>query len=262
VGSGRTKAVVKEALVELTLGQRTLKIWVFVADVTDEFILGPDILRAYDESVDVGCHVLRLGTEELPAREAPTASVLTRSRPTESHRNRRPACWQCDDTGHLTKVCPCRPAKEVVGKRDWTMDYATGERGNASRQMAESIPLLDEKQWPDGRTLALEGEIKGLRVPTAELEAALERKTGGQRRVTCRTVRAVVAVPSDGRDRLALRRARLASDRVKARQNRLINSAGSSERDEVWTYCPNGNGGKSPKHHSDQGRGLPGPAAP
>jgi hypothetical protein len=128
-------------------------------------------------------------------RSAPTASVLTRSRPTESHRNRRPACWQCDDTGHLTKECPCRPAKEVVGKRDWTRDYATAERSNASRKMAESIPLLDEKQWPDGRTLALEGEIKGLRVPTAELEAALERKTGGQRRVTCRTVRADVAFP-------------------------------------------------------------------
>jgi hypothetical protein len=42
--------------------------------------------------------------------------------------------------------------------------------------MAESTTLLYEKHWLDGRTLALEGEIKGLRIPRAELEAALERK--------------------------------------------------------------------------------------
>jgi hypothetical protein len=46
VGSGRTIPVVKEALVELTLGQRALKIWVFVTDINDVFILGLDILRA------------------------------------------------------------------------------------------------------------------------------------------------------------------------------------------------------------------------
>jgi hypothetical protein len=34
------------------------------------------------------------GQDEVPVREAPTASVLTRSRPTESHRNRRQLCWQ------------------------------------------------------------------------------------------------------------------------------------------------------------------------
>jgi hypothetical protein len=47
VESGRTIPIVKEVLVELTLGQRTLKIWVFVAEMTDEFILGLDILWAY-----------------------------------------------------------------------------------------------------------------------------------------------------------------------------------------------------------------------
>jgi hypothetical protein len=40
--------------------------------------------------------------------------------------------------------------------------------------MAESTPLLDEKQWLDGRTLTFEGETEGLRAPTAELEATLE----------------------------------------------------------------------------------------
>jgi hypothetical protein len=39
----------------------------------------------------------------MPVREAPTASVLTRSRPTESHRNRRQVCWQCSETCHLRR---------------------------------------------------------------------------------------------------------------------------------------------------------------
>jgi hypothetical protein len=38
----------KNARVELTLPRRALRIWVFVTDVTDEFILGLDVLRAYD----------------------------------------------------------------------------------------------------------------------------------------------------------------------------------------------------------------------
>jgi hypothetical protein len=62
--SGRTIPVVREALVEVTLGQQALKILVFVADITDEFILGLDILRAYHATVDVGRQVLRLGQRE------------------------------------------------------------------------------------------------------------------------------------------------------------------------------------------------------
>jgi hypothetical protein len=70
VGSGRTIPIVKEALVELTLGQRALKIRVFVADITDEFILGLGILRAYHATVDVGRQRLRLGQDEVTVREA------------------------------------------------------------------------------------------------------------------------------------------------------------------------------------------------
>jgi hypothetical protein len=33
----------------------------------------------------------------------PTASVLTRSRPAESHRNRRQLCWQCGGTCYLRR---------------------------------------------------------------------------------------------------------------------------------------------------------------
>jgi hypothetical protein len=90
----------------------------------------------------------------------------------------------------------------------------------------------------------LEGEIKGMRAPTAEVQVALEGKAGGQRRVTYRTVRAVAATPPDGRDLVALRREQLASDRVKPRQNRLIISAWSSEDDRVWLYRSTRNKGK------------------
>ena len=55
----------KEALVELTLGRRALRIWVFVAEVTDVFILGLYMLRAYEASVDLGRYLLRLGQEEV-----------------------------------------------------------------------------------------------------------------------------------------------------------------------------------------------------
>jgi len=57
--------VQEEALVELTLGRRALRIWVFVAEVTDKFVLGLDVLRTYVASMDTGCHLLWLGWEEV-----------------------------------------------------------------------------------------------------------------------------------------------------------------------------------------------------
>jgi hypothetical protein len=63
--SGKTIPVLKEALVELSLGRGALKIWVFVAEVTEELILGLDVQRAYDASVDLGRHLPRLGREEV-----------------------------------------------------------------------------------------------------------------------------------------------------------------------------------------------------
>jgi len=42
-----------------------MRFWVFVAEVTDEFILGLKFLWAYDASVDLGRHLLRLGQEEV-----------------------------------------------------------------------------------------------------------------------------------------------------------------------------------------------------
>ena len=57
--------MLNEALVKLTLGLPALRIWVFVVEVTDEFILGLDVLRAYNASVDLGHHLLQLGQEEV-----------------------------------------------------------------------------------------------------------------------------------------------------------------------------------------------------
>jgi hypothetical protein len=60
--------VPKEVFVELTLGRRAMRIWAFVAEVTEEFILELDVLRAYDTSVDLGRNLLRLGQEDVTPR--------------------------------------------------------------------------------------------------------------------------------------------------------------------------------------------------
>jgi predicted aspartyl protease len=61
--SGETIPVMREAHVELTLGRRPLRIWVLCANTTDELILGLDVLRDCNASVDVGRGVLRIGQE-------------------------------------------------------------------------------------------------------------------------------------------------------------------------------------------------------
>jgi hypothetical protein len=61
--SGETLPILKDVFLTLNLGRRSLKIWVFVADITNELILGLDNLRAYDASVDIGCQTLCLAEE-------------------------------------------------------------------------------------------------------------------------------------------------------------------------------------------------------
>jgi hypothetical protein len=99
---------------------------------------------------------------------------------------------------------------------------------------------------------ALERQNEELKAKVAELEAALERKAEAttealkeegsevecQRRVTCRRVRMVAAAASDDLERAALRRGQLISDRVEARQNRLVDSTGVTEGDRVRPYRP------------------------
>jgi hypothetical protein len=56
--------ILKDVLLIQNRGRRPLRIWVFVANITDELILGLDILRAYDASVDIRRQKLRLAEEE------------------------------------------------------------------------------------------------------------------------------------------------------------------------------------------------------
>jgi len=45
-------------LLKLSLGRPSLKFWVFVAEVRDEFILELSVLWVYEASVDLGRHLL------------------------------------------------------------------------------------------------------------------------------------------------------------------------------------------------------------
>jgi hypothetical protein len=53
----------KEAVVTLTWLRRPLKTCLFVANISDKFILGLDVLRARDTAVDLKRLELRLGRE-------------------------------------------------------------------------------------------------------------------------------------------------------------------------------------------------------
>jgi hypothetical protein len=69
----------REAHVDLNLGRRPLRIWVLVADITDELILGLDVLLDFNASVEVGRRVLRIGQEEVSlwnSRARPRSSQL------------------------------------------------------------------------------------------------------------------------------------------------------------------------------------------
>jgi hypothetical protein len=268
----------KEAHVELTMGQSTLRSWVFVADIADDFILGLDILQAHDASVDIGRHVLRLDQDEVPVREAPTESALKRARPTENRRNWRPVCWQCGRSSHLWRGCPWGPAKEAVDRSDRRRDCATGRRSETKRQMAESArtpPYLTHQSDEKGRLETYAVALEGQKARLAELEAALERKAEAtteapmeegseaecQRRVTCRREWLVAAADPDDRGRAAIRRGQLTSSQVEARQNRRIDSTGVTEGDRVRPYRP-ARKKKVTRRRPNQQRGPPGPVPP
>jgi hypothetical protein len=57
--SGEALPILKEALVELTLGQSPIHILVLIAEITEELILRLDILHTYVVFVGLGCHMLR-----------------------------------------------------------------------------------------------------------------------------------------------------------------------------------------------------------
>jgi hypothetical protein len=61
--AGLVLPTIKESLLELVLEWSTTRI--FVAEITDGFILGLDVMQENDASVDLRRHVLRLGDEEV-----------------------------------------------------------------------------------------------------------------------------------------------------------------------------------------------------
>jgi hypothetical protein len=76
----KLQAVSGETLsLTLTLGRRPLKIRAFVTNITNELILGLDILRAYNASVDLGCQTLHLAGKSNIAME-PSCGALSLQR--------------------------------------------------------------------------------------------------------------------------------------------------------------------------------------
>jgi hypothetical protein len=65
-----------------------------------------------------------------------------------------------------------------------------------------------------------------------------EDKAEIQQYENCRKVRVFAAAAPDGRDLAAVRREQLASNRMKAHNDRLANSAGFQEGNQVWLYRP------------------------
>jgi hypothetical protein len=68
---------------EVSLERRPLKIGVFVANITNKFILGLDILRAYNASVGIGHQMLRLGEETVSLWSPQLAVANNQVRPAQ-----------------------------------------------------------------------------------------------------------------------------------------------------------------------------------
>jgi hypothetical protein len=51
--------------VELTLARSPIYICVFITEITEKSILGLHVLHTYDTFVDLVCHMLQLGQEEV-----------------------------------------------------------------------------------------------------------------------------------------------------------------------------------------------------
>jgi hypothetical protein len=67
----------KEALVELPLRWSVLRISVFVPKIADEFVLGLEVLRAYNAAVDLTHRVLRMGEEVVIVASWGTTTIIS-----------------------------------------------------------------------------------------------------------------------------------------------------------------------------------------
>jgi hypothetical protein len=54
MASGETLPILKEVFVQMTLGWSPIRIYVLIAEITDELILELDILHTYGTFMDVG----------------------------------------------------------------------------------------------------------------------------------------------------------------------------------------------------------------
>ncbi|XP_069698171.1 uncharacterized protein [Periplaneta americana] len=78
--SGESLPIQREVFLDLTLGKRKLEMWVFVANITEDVVLGLDAMRLLDATVDVRRRILRLGRDEvflMDAEDQPVASELS-----------------------------------------------------------------------------------------------------------------------------------------------------------------------------------------
>jgi hypothetical protein len=64
--SGHTLPIMKEVLVKLIMGRRPLIKWVCVANITEEFILGLNVMYSHDAIVDLRRCMLHMGDDEVP----------------------------------------------------------------------------------------------------------------------------------------------------------------------------------------------------
>jgi hypothetical protein len=61
MASGEIISILKETLVKMTLEQCLLMACMFVANISNEFVLRMDVLHAHGASVDLVWHVLQIG---------------------------------------------------------------------------------------------------------------------------------------------------------------------------------------------------------
>ncbi|XP_069674352.1 membrane-associated guanylate kinase, WW and PDZ domain-containing protein 1-like [Periplaneta americana] len=78
--SGESLPIQREVFLDLTLGKRKLEMWVFVANITEDVVLGLDAMQLLDATVDVRRRILRLGRDEvflMDAEDQPVAGELS-----------------------------------------------------------------------------------------------------------------------------------------------------------------------------------------
>jgi hypothetical protein len=152
--SGETLPILKEALVTLTLGWRPLTTWVLVADIADEFVLAPDVLRAQSASVDMKRLVLqmRIGEASLQRPEA-----RPRSSPAERGDSDVAVAW----CGRVAAVSPkgfVQMGDSLVGTGSRTANPAEAV---APVQPPQEETRLDEKRPPVTEAHASWRTLKG-----------------------------------------------------------------------------------------------------